>query len=131
MHYYRPPDCSATRSGDRAALGSRAAWAGCVLFFFTALANVVVADSATAGRPLADERGAIEFFEKRIRPLLAEQCYKCHSAESEKLKGQLRLDSRQGMLTGGDSGPAMVPGDPERSLLIKAVRYTDKDLQMP
>jgi len=74
---------------------------------------------------------SIEFFEKKIRPLLVEHCYKCHSAESEKVKGGLRLDTRAGLLKGGDTGPAIVPGDPEKSLLIKAVRYTDKDLQMP
>jgi hypothetical protein len=72
-----------------------------------------------------------EFFEKHIRPVLVENCYECHSAESEKLKGGLRLDLREGLLKGGDTGPAIVPGDPENSLLIKAVRYTDKDLQMP
>src|SRR5436309_2562445 len=72
-----------------------------------------------------------EFFEKNIRPLLSENCYKCHSAQSEKLKGGLLLDSRDGLLKGGETGPAIVPGDPEKSLLIKAVRYTDKDLQMP
>jgi len=73
----------------------------------------------------------IQFFEKKIRPLLAENCFKCHSTESEKLKGGLLLDSRDGLLKGGESGLAIVPGDPEKSLLIKAVRYTDKDLQMP
>jgi hypothetical protein len=72
-----------------------------------------------------------EFFEKNIRPLLAENCYKCHSAESEKIKGGLLLDTREGLLKGGENGPAIVPGDPEKSLLIKAVRYIDKDLQMP
>ncbi|MDB6121668.1 MAG: Protein of unknown function (DUF1553)/Protein of unknown function (DUF1549)/Planctomycete [Pedosphaera sp.] len=72
-----------------------------------------------------------EFFEKRIRPLLVENCYKCHSAESEKIKGGLRLDTKESLLKGGESGPAIVPGDPEKSLLIKAVRYMDKDLQMP
>jgi hypothetical protein len=72
-----------------------------------------------------------EFFESKIRPLLADNCYKCHSAQSEKVKGGLLLDSRDGILNGGDSGPAIVPGDPEKSLLIKAVRYTDSDLQMP
>src|SRR5438309_1092463 len=77
---------------------------------------------------VADET---EFFEKKIRPLLVENCYKCHSHESEKLKGGLFLDSRDGVLKGGETGPAIVPGDPEKSLLIKAVRYTDKDLQMP
>src|SRR5437899_9417434 len=81
------------------------------------------------------ERGAgaddFEFFEKKIRPLLAENCYKCHSAQSEKLKGGLLLDSRDGVLKGGETGPAIIPGEPEKSLLIKAVRYTDKELQMP
>jgi hypothetical protein len=72
-----------------------------------------------------------EFFEKHIRPVLVENCYKCHSAESEKLKGGLRLDTSEGLLKGGDSGPAIIPGDPGNSLLIKAVLYTDKDLQMP
>jgi len=72
-----------------------------------------------------------EFFEKHVRPVLVENCYKCHSAQAEKVKGGLRLDTRDGLLKGGDSGPAIVPGDPERSLLIKAIRYTDDDLQMP
>jgi len=75
--------------------------------------------------------GSDEFFEKRIRPLLVEKCFKCHSAESEKLKGGLRLDSREAMLKGGDTGPAVVPGEPARSLLIKAVSYEHTDLQMP
>jgi len=72
-----------------------------------------------------------DFFENRIRPLLADKCYKCHSTLAEKIKGGLLLDSREGMLKGGDSGKVIVPGDPETSLLIKAVRYTDPDLQMP
>ena len=73
----------------------------------------------------------VEFFESKIRPLLADNCYKCHSSQSEKVKGGLLLDTRDGILNGGDSGAAIVPGDPEKSLLIKAVRYTDPDLQMP
>jgi uncharacterized protein DUF1553/uncharacterized protein DUF1549/cytochrome c len=73
----------------------------------------------------------IEFFETKIRPLLVERCYECHSARAEKLKGGLFLDSKEGVLKGGDSGPAIVPGNPEKSLLIKAVRYTNDDLQMP
>src|SRR5205085_7391097 len=73
-----------------------------------------------------------EFFEKKIRPLLIDNCYKCHSATSEKLKGALKLDSREAALKGGESGkPAIVPGDPEKSLLIEAVRYGNPDLQMP
>jgi cytochrome c553 len=70
-------------------------------------------------------------FEKRIRPMLIEHCYKCHSVGSEKLKAGLYLDSREGLLKGGDTGPGLVPGAPEKSLLIKAVSYGDTDLQMP
>ena len=80
--------------------------------------------------PPADPAG-LEFFEKNIRPVLVERCYSCHSATAEKLKGNLYLDTREGTLKGGDLGPSVVPGDPERSLLIKAVRFTDDDLQMP
>ena len=72
-----------------------------------------------------------EFFEKRIRPVLAEHCFECHSADSKKLKGGLRADSRAGLLAGGDTRPAVVPGAAEKSLLIGAVRYRDADLQMP
>ena len=71
------------------------------------------------------------FFENKIRPILADNCYKCHSQQSEKVKAGLLLDTRNGVLKGGETGPAIVPGDPEKSLLIKAVRYTDPDLQMP
>ncbi|HTL16207.1 MAG TPA: DUF1549 domain-containing protein, partial [Patescibacteria group bacterium] len=73
----------------------------------------------------------LQFFENRIRPILADNCYKCHSVQAEKIKGGLLLDSREGWLKGGDSGAVIVPGDPEHSLLIKAIRYTDPDLQMP
>jgi hypothetical protein len=73
----------------------------------------------------------IEFFEKNVRPLFVEHCYSCHSTKAEKLKGGLRLDDTEALLKGGSSGPAFVPGDPEASLLIKAVRYSDPDLQMP
>ena len=76
-------------------------------------------------------REGIDLFEKKIRPLLVERCYECHSADARKLKGHFRLDSREGLLKGGDTGPAIVPGAPEKSLLIQAVGYTDEDLQMP
>jgi len=72
----------------------------------------------------------IEFFESKIRPVFAENCYGCHSA-AKKIKGGLRLDSPSLLLKGGDNGPVIVPGDPGASVLIKAVRYTDPDLQMP
>ena len=73
----------------------------------------------------------LEFFETRIRPVLAEQCYRCHSHAAESLKASLRLDSRAGFLEGGDNGPVAVPGEPERSRFIEAISYTDIDLQMP
>ena len=64
--------------------------------------------------------------------MLAEHCYKCHSAEATKgLKGGLALDSREASRKGGDSGPAVVPGEPDESLLIEAIRFTDEALQMP
>jgi hypothetical protein len=71
------------------------------------------------------------FFRDKIRPIFAETCFQCHSHESGKSKGNLLLDSRAAVLTGGDTGPAIVPGKPDQSLLIKAVRYDDEDLQMP
>ena len=71
----------------------------------------------------------LEFFEKKIRPLLAERCYECHG--EKKQKAGLRLDSRAALLKGGDNGPAIVAGAPEKSRLIRAVSYEDVDLQMP
>ncbi|QDS99921.1 PSD1 and planctomycete cytochrome C domain-containing protein [Adhaeretor mobilis] len=67
----------------------------------------------------------IEFFESKVRPLLVEQCYQCHSSQSETIEGGLRLDSRAAILAGGDTQPAIVPGDPDESLLIDAVEYGD------
>src|SRR5438876_6768527 len=79
----------------------------------------------------ADDAAGVEFFERKIRPVIADNCYKCHSATAEKLKGGLKLDTRADVLKGGDTGPALIPGDVEKSLIIKAVRYTDEDLKMP
>jgi cytochrome c553 len=76
----------------------------------------------------------IEFFENKIRPVLVEQCYKCHSAEAEKankLKGGLRLDTKAGWERGGDSGKAVVPGKPTDGTLMKSLHYRDENLQMP
>lgn len=87
------------------------------------------AQSATAEMPATP--AGLAFFEKKIRPVLADKCYKCHSADAEKVKGGLALDTREGTRAGGDSGHAVVPGDLEASLLIAAIRYHDKDLAMP
>src|SRR5262245_4497663 len=92
---------------------------------------LLVAFSARTS-PAADfTSDGLEFFEKRIRPVLVERCFKCHSSQSEKLKGGLHLDSREGLLKGGETRAAIVPGDPERSLLIESIRYGNLDLQMP
>ena len=73
----------------------------------------------------------LEFFEQRIRPVLVERCYKCHSHENEKIKGGLLLDTREDFLKGGDNGPVIVPGNAERSRLIAAIRQTNHDSKMP
>ena len=73
----------------------------------------------------------IEFFEKSIRPLLVEHCYSCHAADAKTVQGGLRLDTAVDLVTGGDSGPAVVEGAPDESLLIDAVRYGPESLQMP
>ncbi|MCA9217412.1 MAG: PSD1 domain-containing protein [Planctomycetales bacterium] len=70
-----------------------------------------------------------EFFESRIRPVLVEHCYECHSADAEKLKGELLLDSKPGWEKGGESGPAIVPGDPDESSIMGAIRY--ETFEMP
>jgi len=72
-----------------------------------------------------------DFFEQKIRPVLVARCIACHSAVTKKQKGGLSLDSREGLLKGGDTGPAVVPGDVDKSLLLKAIRYGDPDLRMP
>lgn len=74
------------------------------------------------------DAAALEFFEKKIRPIFAAHCSECHG---KKKHGGLLLDSREGWMTGGDSGAAIIPGDLEKSILIRAVRWTDKDLRMP
>lgn len=73
----------------------------------------------------------VAFFESKIRPVLVEHCYECHSVEAGKSKGGLMLDTRHGIRSGGDTGPAVVPGDAGKSLLITAIRHTDPDLEMP
>ena len=73
----------------------------------------------------------LEFFDKKVKPILVDKCYKCHSAEAGKSKGGLLLDTREASAKGGDGGPAVVPGDPKKSLLITAISYKDADLQMP
>ena len=92
------------------------------------LATLLLMIQSAAAQPAAEQ---IEFFENKIRPLFSEHCYSCHSEKAEKLKGGLRLDTPEALMKGGSSGAVIVPADPDASLLIKAVRYGDPDLQMP
>src|SRR5687768_8723267 len=81
--------------------------------------------------PAADPGpGGLEFFESKVRPVFIEHCASCHSMKGKKTRGGLSLDTRADLLKGGDSGPAIVPGKPDESLLLKAVRHTG-DLKMP
>jgi len=108
-----------------------------IKFFITlAVGGIFLAVSQrqaqTAAQPQEPSREGLEFFEKKIRPALTDNCYGCHSEKSKRPQGGLLLDSIEAMLKGGASGqPAIVPGDPEKSLLIKAIRHTDAKLQMP
>lgn len=77
----------------------------------------------------ADDQAGLDYFEKNVRPLLARRCYKCHSQKSGESKGGLLLDRKAGWESGGESGPAIVPGKPGESLLIESVRY--ESLEMP
>src|SRR5690348_8750648 len=70
----------------------------------------------------------LDFFEKKIRPVLVKDCYECHSEEAKKIKGKLRLDTYEGMLKGGETGkPSVVPGKPNESLIYFSMTYKDKD----
>jgi len=92
------------------------------------LSGVLFAVTASAAEVTDEQK---QFFDTKIKPLLTDKCYKCHSVESGKNKGGLLLDSHEASVKGGDTGPAVVPGDVSKSLLITAISYKDKDLQMP
>jgi hypothetical protein len=122
----RTHDNGPTRRASHAILGDFSA-----LIRWALLANAVLnagGNNAFAAKPTPEQS---EYFELRIRPLLAERCYECHSNAAKEVMGGLRLDSREAILAGGDSGAAVVEGAPEKSRLITAVRYSDPDLKMP
>ncbi|MEY4186157.1 MAG: hypothetical protein RIT02_1191 [Planctomycetota bacterium] len=104
---------------------------GCVLPFGWSLPPVSGVQQADQPGEVAPQMSAddLQFFESEVRPLLTDHCYECHAGESRILRGGLRLDHRAGWLRGGDSGPAIVPGDPQNSLLMQAVRY--ESMEMP
>jgi Protein of unknown function (DUF1553)/Protein of unknown function (DUF1549)/Planctomycete cytochrome C/EF-hand domain pair len=86
-------------------------------------AEVAIEKPATADQ--------LAFFEKNIRPILVKECYSCHAATAEKIKGGLTLDTSDGLRKGGDTGPALIPGDSKKSLILKALRQVDDELKMP
>src|SRR6185369_1361289 len=90
---------------------------------------VILVQAASASAAEDDPKG-IDFFEKNIRPVLIANCYQCHSASAKELKGELRLDTKEGIRKGGESGAALIPGKPQESLLVKALRHED-GLEMP
>lgn len=87
--------------------------------------------AAQAASAMELPKEQVEFFESKVRPILTQKCYKCHSLEEGKAKGGLTLDTKGGLLKGGDTGTALKPGNPDASLLIQAITYEDADLQMP
>jgi hypothetical protein len=97
---------------------------------FAAISATAVGAEVTTpeSTPTAEQ---LDFFEKKIRPVLVDKCYKCHSEKTENVKGGLVLDTREGIRRGGDSGPSVVPGDLKDSILIEAIRYHNKDFAMP
>ena len=86
---------------------------------------VVVGHAHAGDQPTAEQ---LDFFERKIRPVLIERCYECHSGIGEKRKGGLNLSFRDGLLRGGESGPAIVPGNPKKSLIIEALRYESYEM---
>src|SRR5436190_17517034 len=100
----------------------RASW------LLAAALPLLVEAAGDARQTPANAAASADVFEAKVRPILAANCYDCHT---DGRMGGLRLDSRDAMLKGGQSGPAIVPGDPDKSLLVQAVRQTSETLKMP
>src|SRR5688500_2998960 len=106
---------------------------GVGLLMAIAVSIGAVAGSVRAAEPPTHSKEGIEFFENKIRPVLIDRCYNCHDGSgANSVKGGFALDTRNGLLAGGDSGkPAIVPGDPAASPLIQAVKWADEKFRMP
>jgi len=96
---------------------------------FFALAFTLASACAHAAADLPPEQ--VEFFETKIRPILVDHCYACHSAQADEIEGGLMLDNRAALQKGGDSGRLLVPGQPGQSRLLVAIEYNDENFQMP
>src|SRR5215831_17476860 len=98
------------------------------LAFIPLLGAVMFHSSVSAAQTAAAGKDAGEFFETHVRPVLAKNCFACHTNSK---MGGLQLDSRDHLLKGGNDGPVVVPGDPDQSVLIQAVRQTNERFKMP
>ena len=98
---------------------------------FLAVAALMIGGFPAAAQADPPSKDELDFFESKIRPLLIEHCYECHSHESGESEGELFLDSAAGMRKGGISGATFKPGSPDKSLLMRSVLYKDRNLQMP
>jgi hypothetical protein len=95
---------------------------------FHCLIGLALGQSVSADDPTQSQ---LDFFESKIRPLLIDRCYECHSQESGESEGDLLIDSAAAMKRGGANGPLIGSGDPEKSLLVRVIQYNDRNLQMP
>jgi hypothetical protein len=113
-------------------LSLRVAWtlsAGAVCSLVSCWLGGAMVLAQTPGTGRAPSQEQLDFFESKIRPVLVENCYRCHSSSEKSVRGGLSVDNREGLLAGGESGAAIVPGDLENSLLWQAINY--RDLRMP
>ncbi|TWT63507.1 PSD1 and planctomycete cytochrome C domain-containing protein [Rubinisphaera italica] len=100
-----------------------------IYFFALLTACAGIQQELKAEEAISSEQS--QFFENKIRPILVKECYSCHSVQQDEQEGGLTLDTREGIRSGGEQGPAVVPGNHSQSLLLKAIRYTDSKLRMP
>ena len=115
-------------SQSRKQIRSRLLWFGCFCFSWGLL---LLNGQSVNGQQRSASQQDLDFFEKEVRPLLVKHCYQCHGPDSNEGEGGLRLDSRKAILQGGKSGPAVVPGKPDESLLIYAVNHDPAVEAMP
>ena len=100
-------------------------------FLFTSFLTIFICDLVLSSSVDADDTDRLKFFETKIRPVLVEHCYSCHSAEADEIEGGLALDSREGVRAGGESGASVVPKSLDKSLILKAIGYDDSFYEMP
>lgn len=97
------------------------------LNYCSGLLFLIVLPSVT----FAEDPQGLAFFQKKVLPVLKKHCYECHSAAADEIKGNLRVDTREGLLEGGNNGEAIVPGKVDEGFLLPVLRYEEDDYQMP